>query len=107
MVTKEKATLDTIWKELEPYLHRHLFKATYINAQDVSPICQRIRRKYSNVEIAPHPGANGKPYLNIKVKGFLKGGNLSYEIKVKGKSVRTHDPLSWIDRMEDFDAFMN
>lgn len=51
-----------------------------------------------------------KPYLVIKVKRFLAGGELKYEIKVKGKSIHTHKPkdsASWVDRLEEWDALMN
>ncbi len=107
---KIKADLDDVKKELKPFLKKELFQNAYIDSSDVTPACRVIRKKYGNVEIAPRPGDDGRPYLVIKVKKFLTGGELKYEIKVKGKSNRTHkprDPLSWIDRIEEWDAFMN
>ncbi len=50
------------------------------------------------------------PYLKIKVNRLLFGGELSYEIRVKGKSIYTHKPkdsLDWIDRIEDWHAMMD
>ncbi len=107
---KSKANLEQIKNEIKPFLRKEFLSKPYVDSNDVSPICRRIRRKYSNVEIGPRPGDDGKPYLMIKVKRFLAGGELKYEIKVKGKSIRTHkpkDPLSWIDRIEEWEAFMN
>ena len=76
----------------------------------MTPACRLIRGKYANVDIAPKPGDDGKSYIVIKVKRFLTGGELNYEIKVKGKSIYTHKPkdyFSWIDRFEEWDALMN
>ena len=107
MQEKIKTNLSDVKKEITPYLTKGFLQKAYIDSEKVSPVCQMLRRKYRNVEVASRPGADGKPYLKVKVKGFLSGGELTYEIKVKGKSIHTHDPLSWIDRIEEFDAFMN
>ncbi|MDO4649434.1 MAG: hypothetical protein Q4B26_12360 [Eubacteriales bacterium] len=107
---KTKANLEQIQKELKPFLRKAFLQKSYVDSNDVTPICCSIRRKYSNVDIAPKPGADGKPYLMIRVHRFLVGGELSYEIKVKGKSIRTHklkDPLEWIDRIEDWHAMID
>jgi hypothetical protein len=106
MDAKEKTTLADVKKEIAPYLTKPFLQKAFIESDKVSPVCSKLRRKYRNVEITPKPGSDGKPYLKVKVKGFLSGGELTYEIKIKGKSIRTHDPLSWIDRIEEFDAIM-
>jgi len=46
----------------------------------VAPVCRLIRRKHDKVDIAPRPRDDGKPYLVIKVHGFLSGG----EVKIRG-----------------------
>ncbi len=89
---KTKADLDAVKKELKPFLKRELLQRTYIDSSDVTPACRLIRRKYDNIDIVPKPGDDGKPYLVIKVKRFLTGGELKYEIKVKDKSIQTHKP---------------
>lgn len=107
---KTKADLDQIQKEIKPYLRKEFLQKAYVDSNDVSRICRMFRTKYSNVDIGPKPGDDGKPYLMIKVRRFLSGGDLKYEIKVKGKSIHTHkskDSLSWIDRIEEWDALMN
>ena len=100
---KTKVDLDQIQKEIKPYLRKGFLQKACVDSNDVSRICRIFRGKYSNVDIGPKPGDDGKPYLMIKVRQFLLGGELKYEIKVKGKSIRTHKPkdsLSWIDRIE-------
>ena len=100
---KTKVDLYQIQKEIKPYLRKGFLQKAYVDSNDVSRICRIFRGKYSNVDIGPKPGDDGKPYLMIKVRQFLLGGELKYEIKVKGKSIRTHKPkdsLSWIDRIE-------
>ena len=107
---KTKADLDQIHKEIKPYLQKEFLHKAYVDSNDVSCICRIFRVKYNNVDIAPKPGDDGKPYLVIKVKRFLAGGELKYEIKVKGKSIHTHKPkdsASWVDRLEEWDALMN
>lgn len=107
MARKIKASLEDVKKDIAPYLVKQLFQKAYLEADSVTPVCRILYGKYGNVEISIRANTEGKPYMTIKVKCFLSGGELSYEIKVKGKSTVTKDPLSWIDRIEEFDAFMN
>lgn len=86
---------------------KQLSKKAYLEADSVTPVCRILYSKYGNVGISIRANAEGKPYKTIKVKGFLSGGELSYEIKVKVKSTVTKDPQTWIDRIEEFDTFMN
>lgn len=107
---KIKGDKGAVKADIRPYLKKAFLHKAYLDASDVTPVCRFIRSKYSNVEITPHPGADGKPYLVVNVHRFLTGGEFSYEIKVDGKSIHTHkakDPLSWIDRIEEWDAAMN
>lgn len=105
-----KGSIDTVKADIRPYLKKEFLHKEYLDASEVTPVCRFIRSKYSNVEITPRPGADGKPYIVVNVRRFLTGGEFSYEIKVDGKSIHTHkakDPLSWIDRIEEWDAAMN
>lgn len=106
MAEKRKASLEDV-KKIAPYLVKQLFQKAYLEADSVTSVCRILYGKYSNVEISNRANAEGKPYMTIKVKDFLSGGEFSYEIKVKGKSTVTKDPLAWIDRIGEFDAFMN
>lgn len=106
----EKANLDDVKKEIKPFLKKEILQKAYIDSNDVTSACRLIRRKYANVDIVPKPVDDTKPYLVIKLKRFLTGGELKYEIKVKGKSSHTHKPkdsASWVDRFEEWDAPMN
>ena len=104
---QRKASLDDVKKDIAPYLEKRLLKKPYMKHENVTPVCQVLYSKYDNVQISMKASADGKPIIIIKVKGFLSGGELSYEIEGKGRNTASKDPLSWIDRMEDFDAFMN
>ncbi|MDO5576146.1 MAG: hypothetical protein Q4F84_03635 [Fibrobacter sp.] len=107
MGTIRKATLDDVKKDVAPHLVKQLFQKPFMEERNVTPVCRMLYSKYNNVNITMKANPEGKPYMTIKVKGFLAGGELSYEIKVKGKSIKTKDPLAWIDRVEEFDAFMD
>lgn len=110
MADKIKGDIEKVKADIAPYLHKQFLQKPYDESVDVSPVCRLLRRKHSNVEANPYPGEDGKPYLVIKVHCFLSDGKLTYEIKVKGKSIHTHKPkdsLSWIDRLEEWDALMN
>ncbi len=109
-LNKKKVSLEQIQMEIKPFLRKGFLQRAFIDSVDVDPICCKILQKYSNVEIAARPGNDGKLYLIFEVKKFFGGGVLQYELKVKGRSVRTHrqeDTLSWIDRIEDWDAIMD
>lgn len=99
--------ISKIQADIAPYLHKQFLRKPYVESADVTTICRLIRGKYKNTTIAPRPGNDGKPYLKIKVHQLLFGGKLSYEIRTKGKSIHTHDPLSWIDWIEEWDALIN
>ena len=101
---KQKATIDDVKKMITPYIKKPLLSKAYIEASDVSRVCQIIRNKYKNVEIAPRPGKDGYPYLKAYVKAWLLSAEVEYEIRVNGRRNRTHDPLGWIDRLEEWDA---
>lgn len=66
--------------------------------ENVTPVCQVLYSKYDNVQISMKASADGKPIIIIKVKGFLSGGELSYEIEGKGRNIASKDPRSWIAR---------
>lgn len=94
---KTKTDFDQIQKEIKPYLRKEFLQKAYVDSNDISRICRIFHGKYSNVDIGPKPGDDGKLYLMIRVHRFLFGDELKYEIKVKGKSIHTHkpkDPLS-------------
>ena len=79
---KTKVDLDQIQKEIKPYLRKGFLQKAYVDSNDVSRICRIFRGKYSNVDIGPKPGDDGKPYLMIKVRQFLLGGELYSQCQV-------------------------
>lgn len=99
---KKRASAADIRQDLRPFIKRSIL-ASYVEANDVTPISRLIRGKYSNVDICPKPGKDGYPYLVIRV-GTVFPTELQYEIRTDGVRNKTHDPLSWIDRIEEWDA---
>ena len=77
---KNKADLQSIQKEIKPFPCKEWFQKAYTDPADMAPVCRLIRRKHDKVDIAPRPRDDGKPYLVIKVHGFLSGG----EVKIRG-----------------------
>ena len=92
---KKRASVADIRQDLRPFIKRSIL-ASYVEANDVTPISRLIRGKYSNVDICPKPGKDGYPYLVIRV-GTVFPTELQYEIRTDGVRNKTHDPLSWID----------
>lgn len=107
MGEKKKATLSDVQKAIAPYLTKKFLQKAYIDYEKVGPVYQMMRTDYRDAKTELKQETDDKLYLKIKVKGLLSGGELQYEIKVKGQSVHRKDTLSWIDRIEEFDAFMN
>lgn len=106
MADKIKGSLSSVLDDISPFLKKRFLRSSYIEADNVSIVCNLVRRKYNNVEIEPKPGADGRPYLNVNVRRWITGGKVSYPIFLKGRHRQTHDPLSWIDRMEEWDAMI-
>ena len=104
---KRKATITDIKKDISPFLKKTILQKKYVESKDVTCICRKIRTAYKNVDIAPKPGRDGYPYLTIYIKNFLLSTDLEYEIRINGQRNRTHDPLAWINRIEEYDSFMN
>ena len=104
-----KASLEQVKKEISPYVVKRLLGCNYIEGKDVQRVTDMLRRRYSNVETHPRP-INGKAMYIIKVKGFLNGGTLSYEIRNNGIRPKVNDRpsnLDWIDRLEEIDAALD
>ena len=103
----KKATITDIKKVIHPFLKKTILQKKYVEAKDVARICQIIRVRYKNVDIEPRPGKDGYPYLTIHIKAWLLSTDVQYEIRINGQRNRTHDPLAWISRIEEYDSFMN
>ena len=98
---KKKATISDVKKDIAPFLKEGFLSKAYIESADIEAVCRLMRRKYKNVDIEPHLGRDGRPYLKIHIKALLFPTEVEYEIRAKGRKNRTHDSLSWIDRIEE------
>lgn len=100
---KKKASVSEVEQVVKPYLVKRFLRSAYIESCNVQRVSDLLKNSYSNVVTDCKP-ENGCAVYTINIKGFFCGGKLKYEIKNKGKKIITHDPLSWIDRFEEWDA---
>lgn len=103
---KISATFSQVRQDVQPYLSKQLLRPAYIEAQNVQLVTNMLKAKYSNVSTCPKPINNRAMYF-ITVKGFVKGGTLSYEIRNNGNRPRVNATRSWVDDFEEYDAIMN
>ena len=78
-------TISDVKKDIAPFLKKGFLSKAYIESADIEP----------------RPGRDGRPCLKIHIKALLFPTEVEYEIRVKGRKNRTHDSLSWIDRIEE------
>ena len=86
MQEKIKTNLSDVKKEIAPYLTKGFLQKFYIDSGKVSPVCQQLRRKYKNVEASAKPGADGKPYLKVKVNACYLVASLPMKAKSKERA---------------------
>ncbi len=93
---------------IDPYI-RHKFLAEYIEQIDIDHIVRSLYSHFVNVGCYEMYKDDNKKYLEIRIEGFIMHKTLEYEIRKNGMSLqkKRKDSLSWIDRIEDYDAMLN
>jgi hypothetical protein len=103
---REKLTISTLDRLLQPYVHKKLFEEPYVEHSDVGKI-RKILSHYYNVQVSVKDKHFGYAYLDIQVSGLFSGGFREYEIRERGQRKRLADALGWIDEIEAIDAIMD
>ncbi len=98
-----KASMSKVNKDIAPYIKVHLFGKSTVDANNLSKVSMALLPKYNNVEIiqAREPGADGKPYMKITVKGTFKTEELI--LIITGKlNPKKKTSAEWVDDIEDY-----
>ncbi|MCC8044093.1 MAG: hypothetical protein LIP12_01165 [Clostridiales bacterium] len=110
-IKRVKATMGTVQKEISPYVQKHVFGRDTIDTNDIQRIASLLLGQYNNVSISQGlgRGKDGKPWLKITVKSFPF--NEDKVLEVTGipyrKEKKKRGDLDWIDRIEEFETFMD
>ncbi len=98
-----KASRFQVKQAISHYVHSAFLDRDYVNAQDLPSIAKALS-PFSNVKMKILRSENGEtsPDCVITVSGF-PSGVLMYEIRSNGKKLY-HDPLAWIDEIEEWEA---
>lgn len=100
-----KASIGETKRKIVSYTHTAFLDRDYINEKDLPAIAATLK-PYSNVKVNIEKTRHDDGYLDcvIHVDSFLGSGTLRYEIRSKGKKKKYYDPLTWIDKIEKWDA---
>ncbi|MCC8127463.1 MAG: hypothetical protein LIO92_08700 [Clostridiales bacterium] len=110
-VRRVKTTMSKVQKAISPYVQKHVFGRDTIDANDIEQIAVLLLGQYNNVSISQglDHGKDGKPWLKITVKSFPFSEEKILEVTgiPKKKEKKKKDDLDWIDRIEEYEAFMD
>lgn len=106
-VRRGKTTMSKVQKAISPYVHKHVFGRDTVDANDIERIAVLLLGQYNNVSISQglDQGKDGKPWLKITVKSFPFSEEKILE--VTGTPKKKKDDLDWIDRIEEYEAFVD
>lgn len=103
-----KASENEVISRISPYIHGSFREGSYVNESDLHRIAEALRG-YDNVTISVGKNVLNDGHLDfiISTSSFLSSKKLRYEIRSHGMRKTYYDPLSWIDELEGWDAFLD
>ncbi len=103
-----KASENEVLKRISPYVHGSFHSGPYVNESDLHRIAE-VLKDYSNVTVSVGKNVLNDGHLDcmIDISQFLSDRKLRYEIRSHGTRKTYYDPLSWIDEIEEWDAFLD
>ncbi len=108
MAKKEKASIEQVKKQLAPYVEKRIFGRDLLKEQFIQPVALLLFGRYQNVTIQQgvDPGADGKPWMKIRVKGFLFSEEIVLEVLSDLKNKKAKKETDWVDSIEEWEAIM-
>ncbi len=108
MAKKEKADVNQVKKVLAPYVQKRFFGRDLLEEQYIRPVALLLLGQYQNITICQgvDPGVKSKPWMKITVKGFLFSEEIMLEVLPNRKGRNAKKGTDWIDRIEEWEAFM-
>lgn len=103
-----KVSENEVRSRISPYIHGSFREGSYVNESDLHRIAEALRG-YDNVTVSVGKNVLNDGHLDfiISTSSFLSSKKLRYEIRSHGMRKTYYDPLSWIDELEGWDAFLD
>ncbi|MGN1388178.1 MAG: hypothetical protein ACI4WR_00870 [Bulleidia sp.] len=103
-----KTSESEVRGRISPYVHGSFHSGPYVNESDLHRIAE-VLKGYSDVSVSVGKNILNDGHLDciICISQFLSDRKLRYEIRPHGIRKTYYDPLSWIDEIEGWDAFLD